>query len=338
MAEQMQAWQAACPGTFESVFKHHASIPKPTPESLKPGQILIQVSRAALNPADYKVIELGLASRAITSYPKTPGMDLSGRVVAVAADVTDTKAGDYVLARASPLKAFGSLAQFTVCDKEGYSVIPEDMDLDQAAGVGTAGLTAYQTIQPYVKAGDKVFINGGSGGVGLWGIQIAKALGCHVTVSCSTGKAELCKSLGADDIIDYKTSDVMTELRKRGKVFSLCADNVGDSPPNLYGASNDYLLPGSSYVFVGGHVSAKSFLSLSAGIVRPAFLGGVKAKFVSYMTVNKTKDLNQLRDWMVEGKVKTVIDSTFGFMEADKAFESLKKGSSGGKIIVRVEE
>ncbi|CAF3446240.1 unnamed protein product [Fusarium graminearum] len=338
MAEQMQAWQAAGPGTFESVFKHHPSIPKPTPESLKPGQILIQVSRAALNPADYKVIELGLASRALTSYPKTPGMDLSGRVVAVAADVTDTKAGDYVLARASPLKAFGSLAQFTVCDKEGYSVIPEDMDLDQAAGVGTAGLTAYQTIQPYVKAGDKVFINGGSGGVGLWGIQIAKALGCHVTVSCSTGKAELCKSLGADEIIDYKTSDVMTELRKRGKVFSHCADNVGDSPPNLYGASNDYLLPGSSYVFVGGHVSAKSFISLSAGIVRPAFLGGVKAKFVSYMTVNKTKDLNQLRDWMVEGKVKTVIDSTFGFKEADKAFESLKKGSSGGKIIVRVEE
>ncbi|CAF3489173.1 unnamed protein product [Fusarium graminearum] len=338
MAEQMQAWQAAGPGTFESVFKHHPSIPKPTPESLKPGQILVQVYRAALNPADYKVIELGLASRALTSYPKTPGMDLSGRVVAVAADVTDTKAGDYVLARASPLKAFGSLAQFTVCDKEGYSVIPEDMDLDQAAGVGTAGLTAYQTIQPYVKAGDKVFINGGSGGVGLWGIQIAKALGCHVTVSCSTGKAELCKSLGADEIIDYKTSDVMTELRKRGKVFSHCADNVGDSPPNLYGASNDYLLPGSSYVFVGGHVSAKSFLSLSAGIVRPAFLGGVKAKFVSYMTVNKTKDLNQLRDWMVEGKVKTVIDSTFGFKEADKAFESLKKGSSGGKIIVTVEE
>lgn len=338
MAEQMQAWQAASPGTFESVFKHHSSIPKPTPESLKPGQILIQVSRAALNPADYKIIELGVASRALTSYPKTPGMDLSGRVVAVAADVTDTKTGDYVFARASPLKTFGSLAQFTVCDKEGYSVIPEDMDLDQAAGVGTAGLTAYQSIQPYVKAGDKVFINGGSGGVGLWGIQIAKALGCHVTVSCSTGKAELCKSLGADEIIDYKTSDVMTELRKRGKVFSHCADNVGDSPPNLYSASNDYLLPGSSYVFVGGHVSAKSFLSLSAGIVRPAFLGGVKAKFVSYMTVNKTKDLNQLRDWMVEGKVKTVIDSTFRFMEADKAFESLKKGSSGGKIIVRVEE
>ncbi|RFN50195.1 hypothetical protein FIE12Z_5552 [Fusarium flagelliforme] len=337
MAEQMQAWQCATPGSFESVF-NLTQVPKPTAQSLKPGQILVQVSRAALNPADYKIIELGITSRALTSYPKTPGMDLSGRVVAVASDVTDAKEGDRVLARANPLKAFGSLAQYTVVDKEGYSVLGEKTDLDQAAGVGTAGLTAYQSIQPYVKSGDKVFINGGSGGVGLWGIQIAKALGCHVTVSCSTGKADLCRSLGADDIIDYKTSDVMTELRKRGQVFSVCADNVGDSPPNLYGSSNDFLIPGSSYVFVGGHISPRSFLSLSTSIARPSFLGGVKTKFVAYMTVNKSKDLNQLRDWMVEGKVKTVVDSTFGFKEADKAFEQLKKGSSGGKIIVRVEE
>ncbi|KAL4724417.1 hypothetical protein ACLX1H_009031 [Fusarium chlamydosporum] len=300
MAEQMQAWQVAHPGSFESVFKLDSNVPKPTPSSLKPGQILVQVARAALNPADYKVIELGIASRAITSYPKTPGMDLSGRVVAVAPDVTNAKEGDHILARASPLKAFGSLSQYTVCDKEGYTVIPKDMDLDQAAGVGTAGLTAYQTIQPYVKTGDKVFLNGGSGGVGLWGIQIAKALGCHVTVSCSTGKADLCKSLGADDIIDYKTSDVMDELRKRGQVFSLCVDNVGNSPPNLYASSNDYLLPGSSYVFVGGHISPRSFLSLSTNIARPSFLGGVKTKFVAFMTENKAKDLDQLRDWMAE--------------------------------------
>ncbi|RBA15440.1 hypothetical protein FPRO05_12514 [Fusarium proliferatum] len=333
MAE-MQAWQVAHPGPMEKVFRL-TTIPKPT--SLKPGQILVKVSRAALNPADYKVCELGVASRLITSFPKIPGMDLSGRVVSVAEDVTDAKEGDFVLARASPTKAWGSLAEYTVCDKEGYTVIPETLDLDQAAGVGTAGLTAYQTIAPYVKGGDKVFINGGSGGVGLWGIQIAKALGCSVTVSCSTGKADLCRSLGADDIIDYKTSNVIAELKKRGQVFSHCVDNVGDAPPNLYASSNDFLLPGSSFVFVGGHVSAKSVLSLTTNLVRPSFLGGVKAKFVTYATANKKKDLDQLRDWLVEGKVKTVIDSTFGFKEADKAFEHLKKGSSGGKVMIHVE-
>ncbi|KLO81901.1 Uncharacterized protein Y057_7214 [Fusarium fujikuroi] len=323
MAE-MQAWQVAHPGPMEKVFRL-TTIPKPT--SLKPGQILVKVSRAALNPADYKVCELGIASRLITSFPKIPGMDLSGRVVSVAEDVTDAKEGDLVLARASPMKAWGSLAEYTVCDREGYTVIPETLDLDQAAG----------TIAPYVKSGDKVFINGGSGGVGLWGIQIAKALGCAVTVSCSTGKADLCRSLGADDIIDYKTSDVIAELKKRGQVFSHCVDNVGDAPPNLYASSNGFLLPGSSFVFVGGHVSAKSVLSLTTNLVRPSFLGGVKAKFVTYATANKKKDLDQLRDWLVEGKVKTVIDSTFGFKEADKAFEHLKKGSSGGKVMIHVE-
>ncbi|KAF5676164.1 quinone oxidoreductase [Fusarium heterosporum] len=337
MAQQMQAWQAAHPGSFESVFKFHDTISKPTAQSLKSGQVLVQVSRAALNPADYKIVELGMAARLITSFPKIPGMDLSGRIVAVADDVTEAKEGDLVLARATPTKAFGSLAQFTVCDREGYSVIPQDFDLEQAAGVGTAGLTAYQTIAPYVKAGDKVFINGGSGGVGLWGVQIAKAIGCQVTVSCSTGKADLCKSLGADDVIDYKTSDVVTELQKRGQVFSLCVDNVGNAPPNLYAYSNDFLLPGSHFVFVGGHVSAKSVLSLSTNLVRPSFLGGVKIKFVTYATANKRKDLDQLRDWMVEGKVKTIIAATYSFQEADKAFEYLKKGSSAGKIIIQVE-
>ncbi|KAF5024357.1 hypothetical protein F66182_3544 [Fusarium sp. NRRL 66182] len=335
---QMRAWQVPHPGPFEALFRLHDDIPKPSPSALKNGQILVQVSRAALNPADYKICELGIASRAITSFPKIPGMDLSGRIVAVADDVSDAKTGDSVLARATPTKAGGSLAQFTVLDRESYAVIPSDLDLAQAAGVGTAGLTAYQTIAPYVKTGDKVFLNGGSGGVGLWGIQIAKALGCHVTVTCSTPKADLCRSLGADDVIDYRTSDVLAELKKRGRVFSHCVDNVGDAPPNLYASSNDFLVPGSSFVFVGGHVSAKSLLSLSTNLVRPGFLGGVKSKFVTYTTANKHQDLEQLRDWLVEGKVKTVIDSEFSFDEADKAIEHLKKGSSGGKIIVRVED
>ncbi|KAF4446887.1 hypothetical protein F53441_9518 [Fusarium austroafricanum] len=329
----MQAWQVANPGPISKTLSLK-TIPQPT---LKPGHILIKVSHAALNPADYKVCELGMASRLITSFPKIPGMDLSGRIVAVADDIKDAKEGDFVLARASPTKAPGSLAEFVVVEREGVSVIPESLDLTQTAGVGTAGLTAYQTIAPYVKAGDKVFLNGGSGGVGLWGVQIAKALGCHVTVSCSTGKADLCRSLGADDVIDYKTSDVISELQKRGQVFSHCVDNVGDAPPNLYATSNDFLLPGSNFVFVGGHISAKSFLSLTTSMARPGFLGGVKSKFVTYATANKQKDLDQLRDWMVEGKVKTVIDATFSFDEVDKAIEHLKKGSSGGKVIIRVE-
>ncbi|KAF4468824.1 quinone oxidoreductase [Fusarium albosuccineum] len=337
MATTMKAWQAASPGPFDKTLKLRDDLPRPS-QKLQDGQILVQVIRAGLNPADFKMCEIGLASRAITSFPKTPGMDLSGRIVDVAEGVTDVKNGDLVIARATPTKAGGSLSEFVVVDREGYATLPDGFDLDQAAGAPTAALTAYQTIGPHIKAGDKVFINGGSGGVGQFGIQVAKALGCHVTVTCSTAKADLCKSLGADDVIDYKTSDVLTELKKDGQVFSLCVDNVGDSPPNLYARAHDFLLPGSKFVFVGGHVSRSSFISLASSLFRPAFLGGGKHKFINYITANKASDLEQLRDWLVDGKLRTVIDSTFGFEEAGEALERLKKGASGGKIIVRVQE
>ncbi|KAF4983697.1 hypothetical protein FZEAL_913 [Fusarium zealandicum] len=334
--ETMRAWQCARPGPSDKAFVLHDDLARPS-EKLQDGQILVRVARAALNPADYKMVELGIASRALTSFPKIPGMDLSGHVVDVAEGVTDVKTGDAVLARAIPLKRGGSLAEFVVIDREGYAALPADSDMDQAAGAPTAALTAYQTIAPYVKPGDKVFVNGGSGGVGLFDIQVAKALGCHVTVSCSSAKADLCRSLGADDIIDYKTGDVIAELAKRGQVFAVCVDNVGNSPPNLYASAHTFLQPGASFVFVGGQISAASLWSLSRSLVLPSFLGGGKHKFVTFMTNNKRADLEQIRDWMAEGKVRTVVDTVFDFGEADKAFVRLKE-SRGGKIIVRVQE
>ncbi|KAJ5815924.1 hypothetical protein N7447_008157 [Penicillium robsamsonii] len=336
MASQMRAWQASTPGPFLKTltFTSIASLSEP----LQRGQVLIAVSRAGLNPADYKMCEVGLLSRAITSFPKTPGMDLAGRIVDVAEDVTDVKKGDVVIARATPTKRGGSLAEHIVVDHDGYTSLPESFDLDQAAGAPTAGLTAYQTIAPYVKPGDKVFLNGGSGGVGLFGIQVAKALGCHVTVTCSAAKAEQCKSLGADEVIDYKSCDVLAELRKDGPVFAVCVDNVGNSPPDLYASSHTFLQKDAKFVFVGGAISKNSFVSLSKSLALPAFLGGGKRKFILYMTDNRRADLEQVRDWLVEGKVRTVIDSTFGFEEADKAIEKLREGLGGGKIIVRVPE
>ncbi|KAM0420428.1 hypothetical protein ACHAPT_011849 [Fusarium lateritium] len=333
----MRAWQVAHPGSFTDTLKLRDDIPRPS-QKLQDGQILVQVSHAGLNPADYKMCELGVASRAMTSFPKIPGMDLSGRIVEVAEGVTEAKEGDLVVARADPTKAGGSLSEFIVVNRDGYATLPEGFDLEQAAGVPTAAVTAYQTIAPYVKAGDKVFLNGGSGGVGLFGIQVAKALGCQVTVTCSTAKADLCKSLGADDIIDYKTSDVLAELKKRGQVFRHCVDNVGSSPSNLYAFSDNFLLDGSKFVFVGGHVTAGSLVSIMKTRVLPTFLGGGKNYFVTFITSNKRDDMGQVRDWLVQGKVRTVVDSVFDFEETDKAFEQLKKGSSGGKIIIRVQK
>lgn len=337
MAQTMRAWQAAQPGAFKQTLKLHDDVPRPSEAELKDGQVLVEVARAGLNPADYKVCEIGLASRAITSFPKTPGMDLSGHVVAVAQGVTEVKAGDAVIGRANPKQSPGSLGQFLVLDRDAYAPLPVGFDLEQAAGAPTVALTAYQCIAPYVKPGDKVFVNGGSGGVGLSNIQVAKALGCHITVTCSTGKADLCKGFGADDVIDYRKEDVLAELRKRGQVFSLCIDNVGDSPSNLYASCGSFLLPGSKFVFVGGHVSAASMGSILKTRLLPSFLGGGSHQFVFFLTENKRKDLETVRDWMAEGKLKVNVDSTYSFEEADKAIEHVRKGAAG-KVLVRVQE
>lgn len=336
-AEKMRAWVCQGPGPLTTTLKLDNDAPRPS-NSLQDGQIIVRVSCAALNPADYKVLEMGVAARTITSFPKTPGMDLSGRVVEVATDVEDTKVGDVVFARVDPTKTAGTLAEYAILNRDAYATLPQLFDLEQAAGAPTASLTAYQTISPYVKSGDKIFLNGGSGGVGSFGIQIGKALGCHVTVSCSTEKADFCKSLGADEIIDYKTSDITAELAKKGQVFALAVDNVSNAPANLYTQSHTFLVPTGTFVAVGGAVSVGSALNLAKNALWPSFLGGGKRKFVPYMTKNSREDLEQIAKWLVDGSVKTVIDSTFKFEETLEAYEHLKKGSSAGKVVVRLAE
>ncbi|RFU78629.1 hypothetical protein TARUN_3599 [Trichoderma arundinaceum] len=335
MSKTMQAWQLAAPGPLEETLKLVDNAAQPS-VPLKPGQALVEVVSAGLNPADYKMVQMGFASKALTSFPKTLGMDLSGRVVAVADNVTDVKTGDAVLVRLDPTKAPGALSQYVIADRDGYAVLPSDFDLDLAAGAPTTALTAYQSIKPYVQTGSKVFINGGSGGAGTYGIQIAKALGCHVTASCSTGKRELCERLGADEIVDYKAGDIVTQLKKSGKIFDHVVDNVGSSLPDLYQQSNHFLKPEGAFVLVGGSASLSSIKNVAMAKLLPSFLGGGKSKFITYMTKNNHEDFVQLAKWLGEGVIKTIVDSTFEFKEVAEAYEHLKKGSSGGKVIVHV--
>ncbi|KAH7115389.1 reticulon-4-interacting protein, partial [Dactylonectria estremocensis] len=130
-------------------------------------------------------------SRALTQFPKTPGTDFSGRVVAVAEDFDDLKPGDAVLGRVLAGRRGGTLGEFVVVRRDACAAMPEGMGWDEAAGAPTA-----------MEEPPRVFINGGSGGVGLFRIQVAKAPGCRVTASCSTVKAALCRSAGADAVID----------------------------------------------------------------------------------------------------------------------------------------
>lgn len=335
MAEKMKAWKQTASGPIEENIKLVDDAPRPN-AALQKGEILVRVASAGLNPADYKIMEMGLISRAAVKFPKVPGMDLSGTVVAVAEGLSDVKVGDNILGRIEPNRPDGSLSQYVVMPQDGYAVLPSGVDLDHAAGMPTTGLTAYQSIKPYVKPGDRIFINGGSGGTGTFGIQIAKALGCHVTTSCSTAKVALVKKLGADEVIDYRIDDIITKLEAEGQVYDLVVDNVDNSPKDFFSQTPKFLKPEGYYIGVGGSASLGTAKNIAKGLLWPTLLGGTPRKFVPYFTKNVHEDYEQLVKWLADGTLTTIIESTYEFEQATEAFEYLKKGSSAGKVIVHI--
>ncbi|KAF4335678.1 reticulon-4-interacting 1 mitochondrial precursor [Fusarium beomiforme] len=176
-----------------------------------------------------------------------------------------------------------------------------------------------------------------SGGTGVFAIQIAKLLGCHVTTSCSTANGDLRKSIGADEILDYKIVDIGKALKEKGQVFDLVVDNVG-TPVDLYKGSHNFLWPHGHFIQIGIPSELLAHSRLVSNMLLPGFLRGGKRKYRFEIVKFKTEVLAELAQWMREGKIRAVIDSTFDFNDAPKAFEKLKSGRARGKIIVHVKE
>lgn len=342
--QKMRAWTySSASGGLEKALQLQTETSPPPMTLLGKDSVLVHVSHMTLNPADYKVSEMGLLSKLVIPVPASPGMDYSGTVAAVGSDVKAYQPGQKVFGRVEPIKnRYGSLAEYIVVkDAEGIAAAPEGWDdkMDQLACVGTCGLTALQSIQPYASSGDKVFINGGSGGTGTFSIQIAKALGLHVTVSCSGTNAELCRGLGADEVVDYREQNVSEVLKAKGKVFKLVVDNVGSTPPgqeDLYLAANTFLVDDGQFIQVGGGVSASQIKSVVSRSFMPGFLGGGKRKFAMVVTKQDHEGLARIGEWMKEGKIKGVIDEAFQYEDAPKAYAKLKTGRAKGKIVVVV--
>lgn len=329
----MRAWQYSnTKGGLEKNLKLNTSAPLPKPSS---SQSLIQIIAAALNPIDYKPAENGLINRLAIRKPATPGLDFVGRVVSTPSQ-SPFKTGELVfgVVGSSPL-AGGALAEYGFAGNEQLAVLPEGVDPTEAATIGVAGLTAYQSIVPHVKKGDKVFINGGSGGTGVYGIQIAKAVGCYVTTTCSTPNVELCKRIGADVVIDYKKQNVVEALKASGDQFDHIVDNVGLETA-IYFNCHEYSKPSTMYVTVGG---GPSFDFISNSLKRkyiPGFLGGGKRKVQGFWPTPSSTDLLQIGNWIQEGKITPVIDEKFSFDRAPDAIAKLKTGRAKGKIVVDV--
>lgn len=328
----MRAWQyTSTRGGLEKNLHLNPSAPLPIP---KADQHLIRILFTALNPVDYKPAEMPLVTRFL-SKPITPCIDFVGTIV-TPAPTSELKAGQLVfgVAGTTPI-AGGALREFAVASTKGTVALPENVSPLDAVTIGVAGLTAYQTIVPRVKSGDKIFINGGSGGTGAFGIQIAKAVGCHVTTTCSTPNVELCKSLGADRVIDYKTEKVVEALTGSGTEFDHAIDNVGTNKELIW-RCGEYLKPGAVIIKVAGDFSVSGLVDTTKRKLWPGWMGGMKGTVEGFFTQAKPEQLTRIAEWMGEGKVKAVVDRRFAFEEARDAFERLKTGRARGKIVVDV--
>ncbi|KAK5095361.1 hypothetical protein LTR70_003524 [Exophiala xenobiotica] len=340
LPKTMRAWQyATVTNGFENSLKLNTSAPLPTP---KQNQHLIKISSVSLNPVDYKPAEIPLFRRIAIANPATPGIDFAGTIVTPAKG-SNLKSGDTVFGCGPSPFAGGCLAEYAVAGTDSTVRMPEGLSMEHASTIGIAGVTAYQSIAPHISksGGSRVFINGGSGGTGVFGIQIAKALDCDVITTCSGRNVELCRSLGADEVVDYtKNKDLAGALAKttkdNGKKVDHIVDNVG-ADLNLFYKAHEYSGPNAMFLTIAGDLSLRGVLNTLKMRLWPGWLGGGKRRAGGLFAKINVSELDQVAKWMAEGKVKPVVDDRFSFEDVPKAFEKLKTGRARGKIVVAVQ-
>ena len=292
-------------------------------------QVLIRVRAAGVNPADWAVMSgLPYIARPVYGFPKPKnpvrGTDVSGQVEAVGAAVTQFRPGDDVFGSAA-----GSFAEFAVAAPEGLTRKPANLTFEQAAAVPMAGLVALQAVQRHggVHAGQRVLINGASGGVGSFAVQIAKALGAHVTAVCSTRNVDLVRSLGADDVIDYTRED-FTRADQR---YDYILDNVANhSLRSLRRA----LTPSGTLIPNGGSFDNRWFAGGGRVIRAHALNRIVKHTLRPFLVSYDNDDLVTLRDLIEAEKVSPVIDRTYPLGDVSEAITYVGEGHVRGKVVI----
>lgn len=343
---EMRAWQYS---TVNKPFESNLSL-NTTTVPIVPSKgaeskqcILVKVHAASINPADHKAPLTPLVGKYFNRKPATPGMDYAGIVVQIPAGIdTKLKEGDRVFGRLDFPYQRGTIAEYTLAQPNCIAKLPDNATFAQGAGLGTAVLSAYQSLEPYVKPGDSVFINGGSGGVGSFAIQIAKLLGAsHVTVTCSAANEARVKALGADEVIDYTTTDPVDFLKdaaakEGGRIYDHVVENVGQKT-RIYEESHHFLKKGGYDVQVAApDESLREGSSVLTRKLRPGFLGGGKRGYVIYLASNDKRAFERISGWLGEGKLQVPIDSEFKFEQAVEAFVRSQSKRAKGKIIVHI--
>jgi NADPH:quinone reductase-like Zn-dependent oxidoreductase len=315
-----------------------ADIPRP---AIKPDELLVRVHAAGLNPIDTMIPKGSFKPILRFQLPATLGSDLAGVVVETGSQVTRFKVGDAVFASVFDL-GNGSLAEFAAVPESAAALKPANLDFVQAASVPMVGLTAWQALKERarVKPGQKVFIPAGSGGIGTFAIQLAKHLGAKVGTTTSTGNIELVRSLGADEIVDYKKHEFKAVLNDYDVVLgTVRGDAIQKSLQILKTESSVVSLvgpPDAAFARARGmNVLMKFVFSLLSGkIIRQAKKRGAAYSFL--FVHPDGGQLGEIGKLLKAGKIRPVIDRIFSFDQAKDALAYLEKGRARGKVVVQM--
>jgi NADPH:quinone reductase-like Zn-dependent oxidoreductase len=299
-----------------------AEVDKPTPNA---DQVLVKVLAVSVNAADWHVLRgKPLFSRATLGLlrPKHQllGVDIAGQVEAVGSGVTRYKAGDEVYANLLD-HGYGGFAQYVAVPVDVMALKPANLSFEEAAAVPMAAVTALQGLGHHgeLQAGQQVLINGATGGVGSFAVQLAKAAGAEVTAVTSTPNLDLVRSLGADQVVDYTTTDVVASGRRYDRIL----DTVG----------NRSMRELRRVLAEGGKAAVTGFTSMGR-LLGVSLRGGKNIAMVqAHVTA---KDLELLSELIAAGKVRPLIDRRYRFADLPAAIAYLEQGHARGKVVVEV--
>jgi NADPH:quinone reductase-like Zn-dependent oxidoreductase len=297
-------------------------------------KVLVKVFAASINASDWHLLTADpFPMRLIGTGLLKPrnmilGVDIAGRVEAVGSNIKQLRPGDAVFGDVFGLGS-GSFAEYVSVPESALALKPSNISFEEAAAVPVAAVTALQGLrdQGHIQPGQKVLINGASGGVGTCAVQIGKAFGAEVTAVCSTRNLEMALSIGADHVIDYTKED----FTQNGQQYDLILAVNGYHSLSAYKRA---LTPQGIYVFVGG---------LPAQTIQSLFLGSIMSeshgrKMTSVMKRANQKDLLLISNLLEDGKIRPVIDECYPLSRTAEAFRYFEKGHARGKVVITIAE
>ena len=313
-------------------IKESLSIEEVKKPTFKDKDILIAVKAASINPIDYKIVEGKLKGILALDLPVTIGYDVSGVVVEKGAAVSNFEIGDEVYARV-PQEQMGTVAEFVAVNSELVALKPENITFEQASGLPLTGLTAIQALEKVgIKENDRILIHAGSGGVGSFAIQYAKAKGAIVYTTTSTKNVDWVKALGADRVIDYTNEDYKEVANNLDIVF----DTLG----------GDYTFDAFEIIKEGGKVTSivgppDEETAKQMGMTdyklpeKLSKLKKEKSAFYKYTWMQpNAKQLNEIKAMVEDGAINPIVDLIYSFEDGIDAFEYLATGKAKGKVII----